>query len=183
VSQSARACGLSAVVEPEVSAAIRIVARPSLSLAAILLAAHLAAAAVVWMLSAPVLVAILMSLVIAASAVWTFAEHVLRIGRRAVTVAIWSADGAWQLFGVSGELAKTTLRPDSYVSLRLVVLNFASPPLGCRSLVLFSDSLDAEVFRRLRLRLRESRDVGADSILPFRFGKTERRTGGGWLGP
>jgi hypothetical protein len=67
----------------------------------------------------------------------------------------WRADGEWLLELVSGEKLEAELLPNAYVHAWLVTLIFRRQASGEKiRLVLFRDALEAEMFRRLRVRLR-----------------------------
>lgn len=70
--------------------------------------------------------------------------------------AVWQADGTWLLTLVSGRELTGQILPTTYVSTTLVVLAFRCGRLRTCALVLLPDSLDADLLRRLRVRLRLS---------------------------
>lgn len=72
----------------------------------------------------------------------------------AVLRVLWPAGDEWQLFTRGGQELVGTLLPESYVRPWLVVLRFKCPRLHRpRSVVILPDMLDANVMRRLRVRL------------------------------
>jgi len=72
----------------------------------------------------------------------------------AVREAIWEPDGAWTLTLVSGDRVETRLLSSSFVSPRVLVLNFRRGRWRSRTMVLASDTLDSDLLRSLRVRLR-----------------------------
>ena len=80
--------------------------------------------------------------------------HVLRTLPWSVVEATWQPDGAWVLTLASGREVPARLLPSSYVSPALVVLNFRVARWLVRSVVLTRDTLEADLHRRLRARLR-----------------------------
>jgi toxin CptA len=71
-----------------------------------------------------------------------------------VREATWGADRTWTLELQDGTRIEAQLLPSSFVSQGLVVLNFRCGRWRICNLVLLSDALDADILRRLRVRLR-----------------------------
>lgn len=69
-------------------------------------------------------------------------------------VAASSTSRGWELVLANGEIVGARLLASSYVGPRLVLLNFAIGRWRRRSLPLATDSLDADLLRRLRVKLR-----------------------------
>ncbi|MBK8638372.1 MAG: hypothetical protein IPN92_08815 [Chromatiaceae bacterium] len=80
-------------------------------------------------------------------AVWHFWPWSLR-------EAVWWPDGAWSLIQGDGRERDGRLLGSTYVSPALVVLNFRCGRWRTASLVLLPDNLEADLLRRLRVRLR-----------------------------
>lgn len=137
---------------------LRIRPRSSRRLAAFLLTTHGAALAVAlglpldWYLRVGFAVAVLLALAYSA------AVHILFLVSSAVREATWGSDGVWTLTLVSGEQREARILPSTYVTGNLLVLNFRRGRWWSRSLVLLPDSLDANLLRRLRARLRLAGD-------------------------
>lgn len=75
------------------------------------------------------------------------------LGARAVTLT-WDTDSRWW-WAQKGEETELALCGDSYLSTGMVILNFRNPVSGRRqSLVLVPAAVGADVFRRLRVRLK-----------------------------
>ncbi len=84
----------------------------------------------------------------------TLNRHALRRGERAITRLVWDSDDTWLLIHADGKEQRAQLKPGSYVSPRLVILNFDGGRFGWQqSVVLLADALDAESLRKLRARL------------------------------
>lgn len=66
---------------------------------------------------------------------------------------LWQADGLW-LLSVHGESHKAMLGTGNVVTTLFVSLNFVFANGKKHTLFLFKDSLDAEQFRRLRVKLK-----------------------------
>jgi toxin CptA len=140
--------------------------RPSRQLALVLGCAHLAAMLVLLLLPLALWLQATGALLLLLSAAYTMRGHAWRRGRGAVTALHFSDreqlrvrmyDGAWHAGRVLGS---------STVGIRLTVLNIALD--GSRlplHIVLLSDSLDAEDFRRLRVWLRWGPRPAADEAV------------------
>jgi toxin CptA len=128
--------------------------RPSAMLTLFVLTTHGAALAVAiaipldWYWRSGLVVAVLASLV------YEMVAKVLFLAPWAVREATWKSDGAWILTLVSGEQTEARLLPSTFVARGLVVLSFRSGRWRSRTLVLPPDALDADLLRRLRVRLR-----------------------------
>jgi hypothetical protein len=72
----------------------------------------------------------------------------------ALRQAIWEPDGSWSLTRVSGERLQGRLLSSTYVGPELIVLVFRCGRLVTCCLPLLTDNLDADLLRRLRVRLR-----------------------------
>jgi len=125
---------------------LRLEPTPSRRLAALVLAAHMGAAAVALSLPGLLPLRFLLALLVALSLLRVWPAVVRRV---AVT---WGPEGDWWWRDRAGERA-VRLRADSYCSPAVVVLRFEAPRWR-RDVVLLPDSLDPEVLRRLRVRLR-----------------------------
>ena len=71
---------------------------------------------------------------------------------------VWDDADQWHLFDEHQQAHPAILMPSTYVSARLVVINLRleHKPWYCRhrAIVLLSDNIDEETFRRVRIRLR-----------------------------
>lgn len=96
-----------------------------------------------------------LQLLLAASLVRTYRNHIAKSAPRAIVEALWDIDGQWLLTLASGDVVEAKLRPDSFVSVPLVVLNFKTAPWWRNSsLLLTGDALDKDLLRKLRVRLK-----------------------------
>ena len=111
-------------------------------------AASLITAGLAWWLDVP------LCALLAASAYFIHLRHISLTHARAVVRLTWTRHGDWRLVTADGMEQGADLLGDSYVHPWLVVLNFSLPRRGRASVVLFPDSLHADDFRRLRVRLR-----------------------------
>jgi toxin CptA len=92
--------------------------------------------------------------VLAADLGYQAGRHLVRRLPWAVCEAVWESDGSWMLTLSSGEQREARLLSTSFVSVPLIVLNFRCGRWRRCSLVLPRDSLDPDLLRRLRVRLR-----------------------------
>ena len=102
----------------------------------------------------PVNLPMLLRFAIGAAVIISF---VWQINRVPLQYMIWEADGDWQLYEGDGSTIIARLRPDSYVSPILVVLRFDLLVGRSRTVVILPDMLDRQSFRRLRVRLYQTR--------------------------
>lgn len=123
-------------------------------LALFLLAAHGAALAVVFAIPLDWYWRIWLAAAVLGGLVYSLAARVLFLVPWACREATWRSDGTWILVLVSGGQIEPRLLPSSYVTQRLLVLNFRCGRWRSRSMVLLSDALDSDLLRRLRVRLR-----------------------------
>jgi len=68
--------------------------------------------------------------------------------------AIWEPDGTWTLTLVSGKQVEARLLPSTFVTPGLSVLNLRRGRWRSCAMVLLPDTLDPDLLRRLRVRLR-----------------------------
>lgn len=114
---------------------------------------HLAALAIVPFAMQPGLP---MALVAAGFAVSWFClrrHPVFGFGPRALTRLLWQPGRGWQLGDARGHEQPAQLLGDSYVTPRLIVLNFRGADGRRRTRALLGDELSEDALRRLRARL------------------------------
>jgi len=132
--------------------------RSSPHLALFLLVAHGTALALTPILTLPIWAALGMALGVAMNFVTTLYTYALLRGRYAVVRLVWTCEGSWILAYANGVVRKAELIPGSFVHPFLVVLSFrileTHFPLNRCSVILASDSVNQNTFRRLRVRLR-----------------------------
>lgn len=80
--------------------------------------------------------------------------QIRRRSRRGITEARWFPDGGWQLGFANGASCAAQLCQSSIVLPGLLILSFRCQDIGFVHLVLPSDTLDSELARELRVRLR-----------------------------
>lgn len=80
--------------------------------------------------------------------------HYRRCAPWAVSALVWEGDGSWRIRMGSGEQVSGRLRPSSVVLPQLILLNLELDGGGRLSVPILSDTLPAELRRRLRVRLR-----------------------------
>jgi toxin CptA len=114
---------------------------------------HGSALAVVAVLPAHWAPRLALGLLVMASLVYGVWAQVLRRAPWSVVEAVWN-DSGWTLSTRAGRSEQARLLPSSYVGVGLVILNLRCGRFRRRSLVLASDSVDADQLRRLRARLR-----------------------------
>jgi len=127
--------------------------RPSRRFALFLAASHGGAAVAVVVAGLAWWGDVLLCVLIAASGVHIYLRHVSLAHARAVVRLILTRHGQWRLVTAGGAEHSAELQGDSYVHPWLIILNFRLNKART-SVVLFPDSLHAEDFRRLRVRLR-----------------------------
>lgn len=82
---------------------------------------------------------------------------------RSIKIAEWGGADEWILFNAEGKKSRARLLSSSYVQPWLVVLSFYSKRFGRCRLIILPDSIDADLLRRLRVRLKWLRDEGLDA--------------------
>lgn len=129
--------------------------KPSKRLAAALAAVHLACAVLLW----PLLLAFWLKLALAwglgASLIWRLRRDALLVTRSSILALIVREDCSCTIGRLDGEWEHGVLLGSSFVSPSLVILNLKPEArMRLRHVVLLSDSLDREDFRRLRVLLK-----------------------------
>ena len=123
-------------------------------LAGFLFLTHTAAAAVVLLLPLTWYLRTVLLVAVGAGLAYQIWAHLLNSLPWSVCEAVWEPDGIWQLTLASGRRVEARLSPDTFVSTALVLLNFRCGRWRPCFLILPADSLDPELMRRLRARLR-----------------------------
>ncbi|MBI2294643.1 MAG: hypothetical protein HYU76_01025 [Betaproteobacteria bacterium] len=133
----------------------RISIAPSVGLAIALCAAHFAAAGAVWLVSAPVWVKAPVVVAIAASLAFHLARNAALHAPDAIVALEVKDDGSLSFQTRRGEWLDCELLGSSFVSRHFTIVNLK--PQGqrlARHVVLVTDNVDAQDFRRLRVWLR-----------------------------
>lgn len=134
---------------------LRLEPKASRILISLLIAGHLGAIAILFPLDLSVSIKAVVAVILLVSLVIALSKQPGRVGEKGVQTLVWQADGDWLLETVGGEQLKASLHESTYVHPWLVVLNFRQEDKpGMLSFTLPPDSLDAEIFRELRVRLK-----------------------------
>ena len=134
---------------------LRLELKPSRTLFWLLTFSHLGAAGLMPTMSLPIWASAFLGLSVAASYLWLMASHALKRHPGAVVSLLWPSGIQWQVRSRNGQEVSAQLSPESFVRPWLTVL-LLRPETGgrARNVVLLPDMVDAEAFRRLRVRLR-----------------------------
>jgi len=120
----------------------------------LVIAACLGAAVVVLMLSLPWLLTVSILVLLIATTFPVIRRHILLSDPRSPVALSINADNQWRMMLRSGEEINASLQPDYFVTPGLIVMNFELLK-HCRcSLVLFGDSAQPDVLRKLRIILK-----------------------------
>jgi toxin CptA len=137
--------------------------KPSRILLGMLLLMHGGALLLLFPLALPVLAKSALATVLGLSLWHNWRQQLGRGRADRIHRVVWKGDGDWLLITAAGEELAVDLHPSTYVHPWLVVLNFRlADRRRLRSLVLLPDTLDADSFRHLRLRLGLIGDPAAD---------------------
>ena len=71
-----------------------------------------------------------------------------------IKIIVWKQNNQWEI--IDDQACHALLLPNSLVLPWLTILNFKLDTGRCRSIILLSDNLDKESFRKLRVRLKVS---------------------------
>ena len=127
----------------------------SLALSSLLLFLHLGAIVVFLMLALSIVIKILVVMIVLISLYYNTRLHSLLRSDRSIVSLRWLDDNEWQLMQCDGVNYQAHLNMNSYLHPKLTVLNFNL--VGSkkkRTVMIFSDAIDKDSFRRLRVRLR-----------------------------
>lgn len=131
--------------------------KPSRLLAGFLVLAHATAAVALAYIDLPPPARVLLGLMLAASLYRNLRLHVLLNAPRSLLRLVWEASGKWRVWDAFGREHEASLAPDCFVNSKLVILSLKLEGLGRRAVLLLPDSLESDVLRRLRVRLRAER--------------------------
>ncbi len=148
---------------------LRLELKPSRTLFWLLTFSHLGAAGLLSTMSLPFWVKAFLGMSVLVSYLWLVGRHALLRHPGAAVSLLWPRGDHWQVQSRNGAQVSALLSPESFVHPWLTVL-LLKPESGgrARNVVLLPDMLDAEAFRRLRVRLR----------LEYKGGKNGRSGGG-----
>lgn len=131
---------------------------PSWVFAALLLGAHGVALILTFLIpQLPMVVSGVLAAVFAAHAGFSVSRHALLRAPRSVVRVLWNAADVWSLCLRDGTTLEAQLVPGSFVHPLLTVLNFRITRWRRVSVVIFPGRVDAEMFRKLRVKLRLTR--------------------------
>lgn len=137
---------------------LRLEVYPSPRLSFLLLVLHLAAIGLFVFLAFDIVITVLGIMLMLVSAYFTIQKYGRQKLASAVVRVVWDADDVWQLETLNGQYFTMTLLPDSYVHPSISILRF-NPISGQQFawgslIILLKDNVDADSFRRLRVRLK-----------------------------
>ena len=127
--------------------------RPSVRLGTWVLGSHLAALGTTLALPLDWFWRLGLGVVLLASLGFTLWARVLGRAPWSIHTAVWG-DSGWVLLRNDRRVLTARLAPSSFIGLHLVVLNLRCEGLRRATLVLSADAIDADLLRRLRVRLR-----------------------------
>lgn len=136
--------------------------RPSLLLAGFFILGYATAAVALAYIDMSPAVRILLGLMLAVSLYRNLRVYVLLNSPRSLLKLVWDASGKWRAWDGFGREHEATLTPDYFVHPKLVIFSLKLEGLGRRAVLLLPDSLDSEVLRRLRVRLRAAKQNQED---------------------
>lgn len=116
----------------------------------------LALAVVAAPLNMPAVFRVALAVVIVISFIWQWRRTRLNNPARIYRL-MWEVDDDWILWCNDSSEIVGQLRPESYESTWLVILRLQLQQGGRRTIVILPDMLDRQSFRRLRVRLRQTR--------------------------
>ena len=109
-----------------------------------------------WCVPLPVLSQLLLTAVLAGHFIHLYRVHIAAVSATSVHALRWDRARGWQLYGPDEVWVPVTLQLPVYVSQRVAAVRFRIGRFRTRTLVLPADSLPANDFRRLRVRLLQS---------------------------
>lgn len=129
--------------------------KPSVQLTVILSVAHFSVACMVWLLTLPISVKLLGSVVLIASLIFYLRHYALLETRKSIIAFELTEQLKCTLETREGKKIPSIILGSTFVSPYLVVLNLKRQHyFFLYGIVILSDSIDAEEFRQLRILLR-----------------------------
>ena len=128
--------------------------RPSRLMAAWLLLVTVAALLVLWLMPIPGWLTLLLTFAVLPGLLMAWRKQVRRCHPDAVCSLVWGEGRQCRLTLHSGQQQVVELASRAFILPWLVIVYFESPLWRPQQLVLLPDMLDADVFRRLRVRLK-----------------------------
>jgi toxin CptA len=117
--------------------------------------AHCTAAGVFWPLALPVVVKIIMSLLLASSLYYYLRRYAWLTASNAITVLHLTGKNRCEIKSCTGKFTNTIIEASTFVAPYMTVLCLRIDRTYCyRTVVILPDSIDADSFRQLRIRLK-----------------------------
>ncbi len=149
---------------------------PSRRLTGLLVLVHVAAWAVLYPLAFPATLKLALAAAIVASGVHSVLKTALLRSRHAIVALEIDNEGMKVRERGTGQWRACRVLGTTFVSNHLTVLNLELVKSGkIRHVVLLSDNVDRDDFRRLRVRLRWNKSTAADSAATGFFGRPAAR--------
>jgi hypothetical protein len=152
---------MSHTLSTQYAAPLRLELGPSRALAAWLIVVHASPLALLPLLHLPLWLNLAISATVLCGLFDAWRRRVRRGHPDAVRTVLWKEAGHCQLILNSGQQRRVSLAAQAFILPWMVVLHFKTPQRRLRYLLVLSDMLDDETFRRLRVRLRIEIDQGA----------------------
>lgn len=129
--------------------------KPSYRLVGILILTHCLAALILWLLALPWLMQMILSIMLATSLIYYLRKDACLSADNAIVTLAFSSEIPCTVTTRCGESVTCDVLPNTFVAPYLTVLDLKPTGkfLTC-SVVILSDSIDAEEFRQLRVWLR-----------------------------
>lgn len=127
--------------------------QPSGYLAGVLGCAHVLACGLLWLMPLPVVMALSGTGIVAVSMVYSVRRDALLSAAGAVIRVELSEDMTGTLVLYNGNRITGRLAANTFVHPVLTILDFSVSRFSGRSIVIFPDGIDAEIFRQLRVWL------------------------------
>ena len=125
----------------------------SVPLAIALACAHGGTLVVLAMLPLPEWIIAVLTVLVVVHAVYSIRRHALLRDAKSVVRVMWNAENDWILTRRNGTAFSVKLLPGSYLHPTLTILNFKVSPWRRVSVVILPRRVDAEAFRKLRVRM------------------------------
>jgi len=145
----------------EVLPSLHITPKKSTLLILFIVVVHVCAASVLFFLPLEYWMQLLALLAVMVSLIQALCTHVFRTNDAAIKSAEWGSKGEWVLLTANGNKVAAQLQVSSYVQPWIIILNFSMSRFRRRSLILLPDTVDPELLRCLRVRLKLLGNVDA----------------------
>lgn len=126
----------------------------SYNLLALLLTVHIGALYIVGLVKLPILVKLMLILLISFKGYFSINQHVFLRSQHSIVEFWQERDGTWQLQDSAGTVWSAKLSNNSICTLYGLLLNFKLDNKRKKTaIIILSDALSADEFRRLRIKL------------------------------